>query len=66
MTSRRKLDDRERLRAAVWALPGQTTEELADALDLTQMETREALHYLQGSGYVEEWNDGEGPRWFPA
>lgn len=65
MTSRRKLEDRERLRAAVWTLPGQTTEELADAMDLTQMEAREALRWLQGYGSVEEWDDGEGPRWFP-
>jgi predicted transcriptional regulator len=58
--------DRERVRATVYAMPGQTAQEIGEQLEMTPAATRDALRDLEVYGSVEAWHDGEDLRWFPA
>ena len=58
--------DRERVRATVYAMPGQTAQEIAEQLEMTPAATRDCLRDLELYGSVEAWDDGEGLRWFPT
>jgi len=58
--------DRDRVRATVYATPGQTAQEIGEQLEMTPAATRDALRDLEVYGSVEAWDDGEGLRWFPT
>ena len=58
--------DRERVRATVYAMPGQTAQEIGEQLEMTPAVTGECLRDLELYGSVEAWDDGEGLRWFPT
>jgi len=58
--------DRESVRATVYALPGQTAQEIGEQLELSPAATHECLRDLEVYGSVEAWDDGEGLRWFPT
>jgi predicted transcriptional regulator len=58
--------DRERVRATVYAMPGQTAQEIGEQLELSPAVTGECLRDLELYGSVEAWDDGEGLRWFPT
>ena len=58
--------DIERVRATVYAMPGQTAQEIGKQLELSPAATRECLRDLELYGSVEAWDDGEGLRWFPT
>ena len=58
--------DRESVRATVYALPGQTAQEIGEQLEMTPAATCDALRDLEVYGSVEAWDDGEGLRWFPT
>lgn len=57
--------DIEAVRATVYAMPGQTAQEIAEQLELTPAVASVCLRDLEVDGSVEAWDDGEGLRWFP-
>jgi len=58
--------NRESVRATVYAMPGQTAQEIGEQLELSPAVTRECLRDLEVYGSVEAWDDSEGLRWFPT
>ena len=58
--------DRERLRAAVRDLPGQSTRELAEALGMSKRSAFSDLSRLEREGLVERWWKDAVTRWFPT